>query len=84
MMDTQDWNHVGRLFGALFYALLNAVGPEAAAVACDTQHGNARPDGAQKVMTSQKDPGTIRDGGKGAAGADVPDNRNRPDEGVRH
>lgn len=35
-MDVQDWNDVGRLFGALFYAVLAAIGPEASAIACDS------------------------------------------------
>jgi hypothetical protein len=35
-MDVQDWNDVGRLFGAMFFAVLAAIGPEASAIACDS------------------------------------------------
>jgi hypothetical protein len=40
-MDTNDWNAVGHLFGALFRSLICAVGPEAAAVACDSLRADA-------------------------------------------
>jgi hypothetical protein len=35
-MDTNDWNGIGNLAGAVFYAVLDAIGPEASAVACDS------------------------------------------------
>jgi hypothetical protein len=40
-MDTNDWNAIGNLFGALFYSMLCTVGPEAAAVACDSLRADA-------------------------------------------
>jgi hypothetical protein len=35
-MNTQDWNDVGRLLAAMFYAALDTIGPEAGRVACES------------------------------------------------
>jgi hypothetical protein len=40
-MDTNDWNAVGHLFGALFRSMLCAVGPESSAIACDSLRADA-------------------------------------------